>query len=430
VTKLLLVELNEINFDFVAKYIRHGRLPVFRRLIEAHGIHQTSSEQRFEELEPWIQWVTAHTGLSLAEHGVFRLGDIVDHDIPQIWEQLEGEGLRVGAISPMNARNLTRNAAYFVPDPWTRTNVTGSWFLRRMHGAICLAVNANAESRVPLTTLLVLVIGLLRYARPANYVKYLRLAAGGVQRRWLRALLLDLFLGDVFIRLTRTTQPDFASLFVNAGAHIQHHYMFNSTAYGGGARNPTWYVRAGDDPVLDAYELYDRMVGQVIDALPDYRLMIATGLRQVPHERTTFYWRLRDHESFLRRIGIAGATVEPRMSRDFIVRFETADEAARAEVILRAARATDGIELFEVDNRGDSLFVMLTYPRDIGMDFEFMIGNRRLVGLKDDVVFVAIKNGEHDGIGTFLDTGLRAGTKPGEFELRELPLRVRTAVCS
>jgi hypothetical protein len=172
------------------------------------------------------------------------------------------------------------------------------------------------------------------------------------------------------------------------------------------------------------------MVGQVIDALPGYRLMIATGLRQVPHERTTFYWRLRDHKSFLRKIGIAGAAVEPRMSRDFIVRFKTADEAARAESVLRAARATDGVELFEVDNRGDSLFVMLTYPRDIGMDFEFMIGDRRITGLKDDVVFVAIKNGEHDGVGAFLDTGLRAGSGPETFELKELPQRVRAAIRS
>lgn len=427
---MLLIELNEINFDFVAKYVRHGKLPVIGRLMEAHGVHQTTSEQRYEELEPWIQWVTAHTGLRLSEHRVFRLGDIVEHDIPQVWEQLEAAGLRVGAISPMNARNLTRNAAFFVPDPWTQTNVTGSAFLRRMHRAICLAVNANAESKMPAAAFLSLITGLLRYARPRNYLQYLRLAAGGVRHRWLRALLLDLFLGDLFIRLTLKTRPDFASLFVNAGAHIQHHYMFNSAAFEGHARNPGWYVRPNDDPVLDAYEAYDRMVGHIMTALPDYRVMIATGLRQVPHERTTFYWRLRDHQSFLRKIGIVGAVVEPRMSRDFIARFRTADEAAKAESILRAARASDGVELFDVDNRGNSLFVMLTYPRDIGADVEVMNGNRRVAALKDDVVFVAIKNGEHDGIGTFVDTGLLAGSGPGTFELRELTLRVREAIRS
>ena len=34
---------------------------------------------------------------------MFRLGDVVNTDIEQIWERLERRGLSVGAISPMNA---------------------------------------------------------------------------------------------------------------------------------------------------------------------------------------------------------------------------------------------------------------------------------------------------------------------------------------
>src|SRR4051794_16443678 len=103
--QLLLLEFNEINFDSVAFYCAHGRLPNFRRLIDEHGWHTTTSEQAYEHIEPWIQWVTAHTGLSLAEHGVFRLGDIARTEIPQIWERLEERGLKVGAVSPMNAKH-------------------------------------------------------------------------------------------------------------------------------------------------------------------------------------------------------------------------------------------------------------------------------------------------------------------------------------
>src|SRR4051812_30731063 len=105
--RLLLIELNEINFEFIQNYIRRGELPTFARLIDKYGISETTSEQDYEEWEPWIQWVTGHTGLSLAEHKVFRLGDIMQHDIRQIWEELEERGLRVGAVSPMNAKNRT-----------------------------------------------------------------------------------------------------------------------------------------------------------------------------------------------------------------------------------------------------------------------------------------------------------------------------------
>jgi hypothetical protein len=424
VAKLLLIELNEINFDFVAEYVRQGRLPVLRTLIARHGVRQTTSEMRYEHLEPWIQWVTAHTGLSFPEHKVFRLGDIVDHEIPQIWELLEEAGYKVGAISPMNAKNRTRNAAFFVPDPWTKTSVTGTPLLRRLHRAICDAVNANAEFRVTPGTAAALLAGLVAYARPCNYAGYFRLGVAAAYKRWMRALLLDVLLGDVFIRLTQRTRPDFATLFVNAGAHIQHHYMFNSAAYGGTVRNPDWYVRAGQDPVLDAYEAYDAMIGQIVGALHGYRVMIATGLHQKPYEKITFYWRLRDHQKFLDTIGLKRASVEPLMSRDFVVHFDDAGRAANAEAVLASARAFDGTSLFTVDNRGRSLFVMLTYPRDIRDDFPYEVGGRRYTGLEKHVVFVAIKNGEHHGTGYFIDTGERAGEPPAAFHLAELPERV------
>ena len=47
--------------------------------------------------------------------------------------------------------------------------------------------------------------------------------------------------------------------------------------------------------MLEAYTLYDRIVGQVERAFPDARLMLATGLHQDPHREVTFYWRLKDH---------------------------------------------------------------------------------------------------------------------------------------
>jgi hypothetical protein len=428
VAKLVLIELNEINFDFVAEYARQGKLPVLAELIAAHGLRQTISETRYEELEPWIQWVTAHTGLSFAEHRVFRLGDIVERELPQVWEQLEQEGYRVGAISPMNASNRTRDAAFFMPDPWTRTRLTGSRMLRTLHGAVCEAVGDNAEARMSPSSLARIVAGLAVYARARNYPRYARLLSGGLRRRWLRALLLDTLLGDIFIGLTKSKQPDFASIFVNAGAHIQHHYMFSSSAYRGAARNPPWYAPADADPVLDACEAYDRMIGHALQALPGYRLMIATGLRQIPHRETTFYWRLRDHADFLRRIGIVAQAVEPRMSRDFIVRFSMEGDARRAAALLSACRADDGIPLFEVDDRGLSLFVMLTYARDVGPELGWEIEGMRHPGLRNEIAFVAIKNGEHDGAGFFIDTGLRAGEGTAAFELRELPRRIRDAL--
>lgn len=423
---VLLLALNEVNFDHVRSYIGMGKLPVLGRLLERHGLVETTSEKNYEELEPWIQWVTAQTGKPLAEHGIFRLGDIVQHDIPQIWEALEAQGLTVGAISPMNAKNRCRSAAFFVPDPWTSTSVTGSWLMKKFYGAVAQAVNENAQSRLTASSAVWLLAGLSAYARSANYRRYLLLAASALRRRsWAKALILDQVLADVFVTFGKRKKPDFASLFLNAGAHIQHHYMFNSKAYAGPQANPEWYIAADSDPVLEVYELYDHIVGQIRDAFPEARLMLATGLHQDPHPETTFYWRLKDHAAFLKRIGVAFKQIKPLMSRDFVVDCANAEQAAAAERRLSGVKAADGTPLFDIDNRGADLFVMLTWPHDIGPGFEYYVDNTQHVGLRDDVAFVAIKNGRHNGIGYLLDTGAAAGGE--RVPLSELPDRIALA---
>jgi hypothetical protein len=424
---VVLLELNEINFDFVRAYGRRGLLPTLNGLIGRHGLSETSSETRHEDIEPWIQWVTAHTGLTLAEHGIFRLGDVVDHDIPQIWERLEAKGLKVGAVSPMNAKNRTRDAAFFMPDPWTRTEVTGSRLLRRLYGAIAQAVNDNASARVTPQSLIWLGLGTMRHARPANYARYAGYAAGARARPWSRACFLDLLLADIFVDALGRTRPQFASLFLNAGAHIQHHYMFSSGAYDGAKRNPEWYIEPRHDPLLEVYALYDRITADILRARPGQRLMIATGLHQTPHEELTFYWRLRDHAAFLRTVGARFRAASPRMSRDFLVECASAEDARFTEDVLRSVTALDGQILFEVDNRGQDLFVTLAYPHEIQKGFEVRIGDGQVRDLSGDVVFVAVKNGEHDGIGYFLDTG---AAPQGRFPLTDMVRIIETALAA
>lgn len=403
--KLLLLELNEVNFDFVRAYGARGELPALNRLIVEHGLQETSSESSYDELEPWIQWVTAHTGLSFAEHGVFRLGDIVERDdLCQIWELLAAKGLKVGAVSPMNAANRSARTALFVPDPWTPTSVNGSALIRRVAKAIADLVNENAAGTSKKTPYIWLLAGLARYGRMRSGTEYTRLLAGLRSKSWTRALLLDRLLADLFISQV-ANGLDYATLFLNAAAHVQHHYMFSSTVYDGPHKNPSWYVRAGQDPVLDAYRLYDQIIEDIQQAFPSHRLMIATGLHQDPYPDDCYYWRLRDHSAFVAKVGIDGAHVEPRMSRDFVLYFQSESARAAARQVLQSLRASDEQPLFRVDERENSLFVELVYGRNITDDLGFSDGKTVWPGLKDEVAFVAIKNGQHNGIGYLIDTG-------------------------
>jgi hypothetical protein len=426
--QLLLLELNEINFEHLHVYASSGKMPTLSRLINEHGIAETTSESRYEELEPWIQWVTAHAGLTLSEHGVFRLGDILKQDIPQIWEVLEFQGLQVGAVSPMNAKNRCRNAAFFVPDPWTAAEVTARPLLKKLYQAVAQAVNDNAQARLTAQSVAWLLAGAAAYARPTNYASYAKMIGAARAKPWSKGMFLDLLLGDVFICETARAKPDFASMFLNAGAHIQHHYLFNSAAYRGKQENPEWYASKDDDPVFEVYQLYDRLVGQIQQAFPEARLIIATALHQDPCEEVTFYWRLKDHAAFLKKLHVPFERVEPRMSRDFLVVCSGEADAEEAEHILTSTESEEGVPLFEVDNRGTDLFVMLTYPHDIDADFLYAVRSERFEGLRNDVAFIAIKNGQHNGIGYFIDTGCKPGELPEHFPLKEIPARICNAL--
>ena len=121
--KTILLGLNELNFNFINYYISKGLLPNFKRLFEMQKPVETISENEYDLLEPWIQWVTIHSGKTFDEHKIFRLGDIVNHpSVSQLFEELEAKGLSVGAVSPFNAENRLNDPAFFVPDPWTKTN--------------------------------------------------------------------------------------------------------------------------------------------------------------------------------------------------------------------------------------------------------------------------------------------------------------------
>jgi hypothetical protein len=400
--KTILLGLNELNFDYINFYINQGLLPNFKKIFEIQTPIETVSENDYKLLEPWVQWVTIHSGKSYKEHNVFRLGDIVNNpELSQIFEELEAEGLSVGAVSPFNAENRLKNPSFFVPDPWTKTNPSGNWIVKALYQAVHQSVNDNAKSKLNLKSMISLGLGILLYV-PLSRLFYFIKTVLKAKNPGTKAVILDSLLADVHLSLWKKHKPDFSNLFLNSGAHIQHHYLFNSKAYQGNLKNPEWYCPDGFDPLIQILSEYDYQIGKLLK-LKDVKLIIASGLHQQPHEHLTFYWRLKEHVKFAEMIGIKNfSEILPRMSRDFLIKFKKESDALNAENLLNSFCASkDEIKIFEVDNRGTSLFVELVYPNDIKDNDSIYSkeSNLKLERFKSYLAFVAIKNGEHNGIG-------------------------------
>lgn len=396
---MILLALNELNLEFIKGYIQGGKLTNFEILLQ-NGVVTTTSENKYELLEPWIQWTTVHTGMTYDEHKVFRLGDIVDRpDLLQIFEDLENLGLSVGAISPFNADNRMSNAKFFIPDPWTQTKPTGSFLIRKLSETISKFVNSNASGKIGYKDVLWLLFGFMIYVRikrwPKFFSKLLLLKKPGV-----KAAILDMILLEVFVTLQRKYKPDYSHLFFNGGAHVQHHYMFNSSQYNGKFRNPEWYCPSDWDPILMMLETYDTIIGDLLKS--GERIIGITGLHQIPHQEQTFYWRPINHKNFLIECGLKGELkITPRMSRDFLVEVSSIDHAIEIECHLnKFIDSQKQKPVFEVDNRGKSLFIEVIYDDDLTEGLSFNGPNNiQISSLRQKLAFVAIKNGKHDGIG-------------------------------
>ena len=141
-------------------------------------------------------------------------------------------------------------------------------------------------------------------------------------------------------------------------------------------------------------KVYDEIINDLLD-WPNTEILIATGLSQKPYDKIKFYYRLKDHESFLNLLGINYCTVAPRMTRDFLISFKTMDQAKIAARDLSDVMVDDKVRLFEeIDNRGKDIFVILTYSSEITSKTNITFRSKKFC-LKDLVSFVAVKNGEH-----------------------------------
>ena len=396
---MILLALNELNLDYIKGYVSQGKLTNFGKLLK-HGVVNTTSESKYELLEPWIQWATVQTGKTYDEHKVFRLGDMVDRpELHQIFEDLEKSGLSVGAISPFNADNRLASSKFFIPDPWTQTKASGGFIIGKLSRTVSRFVNSNASGKVGPVDVIWLLLGFMVYVRVKRWPKFFKLVSLR-KKPGVKAAILDMILLEVFVTLQKKYKPDYSHLFFNGGAHVQHHYMFNSSQYKGDFKNPEWYCPADWDPILMMLETYDTIIGDLLES--GERIIGVTGLHQVPHEEQTFYWRPVAHKDFLLECGLKGEfKVIPRMSRDFLI--EVTDDKQASEIENHLNQFTDSVrskQVFNVDNRGTSLFVEVIYDDDLVEGMSFDGPNGVSIGsLRSKLAFVAIKNGKHDGIG-------------------------------
>jgi len=397
--KLILIELNEINFDIVKKYINSSSLKYFPLLIN-QNTKTTLAEEEYSKLEPWIQWVSVHTGMDADQHKIFRLGDSIKFNYEQIFEKIEKKNFSVGVLFAMNVINKNSKFKYFIPDPWTETKPSDNFWCRIINKAVRQTVNDNSSKKIELKSYIIILLVCLRFVRISKYFFFLRLLLSSFKKKWYKALFLDYLTSEIHLNFIKNKKTNFSTVFYNGGAHIQHHYFQNSKKIKNNMKNPKWYVDSNHDPIEDMLIIYDEILKSYLNLIDDgYNLIFATGLSQEPYDRIKFYYRLKNHDSFLKKIDIKYNHVQTLMTRDFFIYFDNNNDRDSAKVKLEKVLTKENDKIFnEIDIRDKSLFVTLTYPNEIKKDF-YVVYNQKKINFFNEVSFVAIKNGMHSAKG-------------------------------
>jgi len=228
-SSVLLLEFNELTPSILFDLMKEGVLPNFQRLYKESSIITTDARESGGTLNPWVQWVTVHTGLSASDHGLKSLGEGSRLQAPTLTEIVSENGIPTLVFGSMNTRFDDNLNGFVLPDPWTIEVRPSSEELDPFYDFVSAQVQGHTdrESSLLLTDYLDFVVFMMKHGLSASSV--LAIVKQLVSERfyeshWKRVAILDRLQFDVFRSYYKRVKPRFATFFLNSVAHLQHYY--------------------------------------------------------------------------------------------------------------------------------------------------------------------------------------------------------------
>ena len=331
---MILLEINEFNLPLLKKAAISLNLPHLKKLLKfKHSI--TSSPEKKERfgLDPWVQWVSIHTGEKYNSHKIRHLGDVQHLRKKQIWEDLGSIGISSGVWGPMNAVfKDSKNCKFFFPDPWSYSekaypselNLLLSFprYFSKNYGDLdwsMITINFLKLiiffSKPRIFALLIMKAPYLLFNLFKNKFKSYILFA-----------LFDYISVILFRDFFTKSKPNFAIFFSNSIAHLQHNY---------------WHNKSGINKEMAAtFKILDKIVGEIFAiSRPNEPIIVMNAFSQkCTFDENEYLYRQKNPVKFLELAEIRFISVEQLMTNDGFVFFNTKKDCLNAYKILKQAK--------------------------------------------------------------------------------------------
>lgn len=375
--KVLCLEFNEITWSLIDPLIAKGALPHFARLKHEGTWATPVSNDLAPYLNPWITWVTVHTGVERSVHGASILEQSVETiQAKRSWEYAAEAGLRVGVFGSVGSYPPRPVDGFWIPGPFAPASDTFPAALQPLQELNRHYTQGHHRRRQQetWTTMVRQGVQLLQFGlTPATIW---RLVQQLVHERWQphvtwkRVALQSLVNSDFFLALYRQFRPDYATWNTNHVAHYMHHYWraMDDTPFLSPA-TPEEKQRYGG-AVEYGYRIADALLGKCMRLVDDNTILVlASSMGQQPYVTERYpTGRITVHMRDVHRIlGIVGAQgvqeVSPVMAQQWNVTIpDPIKRAQTKQALLQAYSTGEKHEVFAVDEEGDILRIT---PRGI-----------------------------------------------------------------
>ncbi|MDN3652414.1 alkaline phosphatase family protein [Thalassotalea ponticola] len=368
--KVILLEFNELCPNLIDKFCAQGKLPNFSKLAAQSQKFITDASCDVEYLEPWIQWVTLHTGVSCEQHRVYRLGEAQNLQQDSIWDRLSKQGLRSWLCGGMNIKYDPNDPnIWALPDPWSADGKASPAELDSFYQFVRANVQEHSNDNFQLSAKdytkffnFMLKHGLslatLKHISSVFWHRFTSDSSG-----WRKATILDWLQTDVFAYGLKKFNPHFSVLFSNSTAHFQHKYWrymepdkFSAPA------DPAKLAEFGQ-AIEYAYQNHDKLIGRVLAmADEDTCIMLSSALSQQPFTAEEAqggrrFYRPTNFDKLVALFELPGLiSVMPVMSHQFHIQFASEQQASEAMQILAQANFSNGTPLLKLVLEGDRVF--------------------------------------------------------------------------
>ena len=385
--KLLIIELNEFSEDLLVYSSKVLNLKNISKLLTMKNSDTISKNKKEHHgLDPWVEWVSVHTGVSHEFHKIDHLAETQYLKYPQLWEILDAEGYSSGIWGVMNSsRKKANNCRFFFPDPWTFSEEA---YPKKINNFLSLPRYYAKNYMSPtLDKLLIKSFRLLKFILFEVNIFYLRKEIFYSLRNFIKLgifnttekfqnsksetyqnilfSLFDLFSAKIFLKYKKNYNPDISILFLNSLAHAQH---------------KAWDKKYLSKNITFTLKTIDKILGLFFkeESCKDAILILnCLGQKNVDGE-DYFIYRQINPKKFIKKIGINFLSLEQCMTNESHIFFKNNKELEIAFNLLTDAEV-NGSKLFHVEKdkyNSKKIFYQLDYFKFLESDATFTIDKK------------------------------------------------------